>query len=78
MKLTIQEVHSYYNLVKNGEAEELKFPGIDNSPGGSFIIPRLDENDDVYFYDTLSKSKVYPGLDTIKKIYIALAKSQKA
>ena len=76
MKLTIQEVHSYYNLVKEGKAEELVLPGIDNSPGGSFIIPRLDENDEVYFYDTLSKTKITPGLDLVKKIYIALAKNQ--
>lgn len=76
MKLTIQDVHSYYNLVKDGKAEELVFPGVDNTPGGSFIIPRLDENDEVYFYDTLSKTKIVPGLDIIKKIYIGLAKSQ--
>jgi hypothetical protein len=78
MELTIQQVHSYYNLVNNGEAEELIFPGIDNTPGGSLIIPKLDENDQVYFYDMISKTKIYPGLDTIKKIYIALAKRKKS
>lgn len=77
VELTIQQVHSYYDLVKNGEAEELIFAGIDYTPGGSLIIPKLDDNDQVYFYDMLSKTKIYPGLETIKKIHISLAKIKK-
>ena len=74
MELTIQQVHSYYDLVKNGEAPNLYFPAIDNSVGGSFIIPRLDENDKVYFYDVISKTKIYPGLDVTEKIQMYVAK----
>jgi len=77
VELTIQQVHSYYDLVKNGEAEELIFAGIDYTPGGSLIIPKLDDNDQVYFYDMLSKTKIYPGLETIKKINVAVAKMEK-
>jgi len=74
MTLTIQEVHSYYNLVNSGDAPVLEFPGIDNTPGGSFILPSLDDNDQVYFYDSISKAKIYPGLDTIEKIKKCIAK----
>ena len=74
MDLTIQQVHTYYNLVNSGKAPQLEFSGVDTSPGGSFIIPQLDENDKVYFYDTLSKTKIYPGENTIKKIQDTIAK----
>lgn len=76
MELTIREVHTYYDLVNSGEAEEIIFPGIDNTPGGSFILPKLDDEDQVYFYDTISKTKIYPGLDTIEKIKRCVAKKK--
>ncbi len=74
MDLTIQQVHTYYNLVNSGKAPALEFPGIDNSPGGSFIITNLDENDKVYFFDAISKTKIYPGENTIKNIQDTIAK----
>lgn len=76
MNLTIQEVHTYYSLVNSGEAEELQFAGIDNTPGGSFILPNIDDDDQVYFYDSISKTKIYPGLETIKKIKTCIAKKK--
>jgi len=76
MDLTIREVHTYYSLVNSGEAEELIFPGVDNTPGGSFILPKLDDEDKVYFYDSISKTKIYPGLDTIEKIKKCIAKKK--
>ena len=65
MELTIQEVHTYNNLVKSGEADPLTLPGCD---GSELVIPRLDENDHVYFYDLSSGTTVYPGINTIEKI----------
>ena len=73
MNLTIQEVHTYYSLVNSGEVEKIIFPGIDNNPGGSFVLPKLDDEDKVYFYDSISKTKIYPGLDTIEKIKKCIA-----
>jgi len=76
MDLTIREVHTYYSLVNSGEAEELMLPGVDNTPGGSFVLPKLDGEDKVYFYDSISKTKIYPGLDTIEKIKTCIAKKK--
>ena len=76
MDLTIQQVHTYYNLVNSGKAPALDLPGIDNSPGGSFIMPQLDENDKVCFYDAISKTKIYPGQNTIDKIQEVVAKGK--
>lgn len=76
MNLTIQEVHTYYSLVNSGEAEKLEFPGIDNTIGGSFILPKLDDEDKVYFYDSISKTKIYPGLETVEKIKKSIAKKK--
>lgn len=74
MELTIQEVHSYNNLVKKGEADPLDLPGCDTSEFGGLVIPRLDENDRVYFYDLSSGTVVYPGINTIEKIKKAIDK----
>lgn len=74
MTLTIQEAHTYYNMVNSGDAPKLEFPGVDNTPGGSFILPAIDKNDQVYFFDAISKAKIYPGLDMIKKIKDCIAK----
>ena len=68
MELTMQEVHSYNDLVKQGKAEPLEFVGCDTSEFGGLVIPRLDENDRVYFYDLASDVHVYPGINTIEKI----------
>lgn len=65
MELSIQEVHFYNNLVNQGEAEELTFHGVDD---GNVIIPRLDDQDRVYFLDLGSRVKIYPGENLIEKI----------
>lgn len=69
MNLSIQEVHSYNNLVKAGKAEPLVFTGVDKD---AIVIPKLDEDDKVYFLDLDSRAKVYPGLNTIEKIKKAI------
>ncbi|MDA0900218.1 MAG: hypothetical protein O3B35_04230 [Proteobacteria bacterium] len=71
MELTMQEVHTYNNLVNSGEAEPINLPGCD---GSELVIPRLDENDQVYFYDLSSGTTVYPGINTIEKIKKAIDK----
>lgn len=68
MKITIQEVHTYNDLVNKGKAEALNLPGCDTSEFGGLVIPRLDENDEVYFHDLASGVNVYPGINTIEKI----------
>lgn len=65
MELTIQEVHSYNNLVKAGKAEPLRLTGVDYD---AIVIPKLDENDQVYFFDLDSRVKIYPGINIIEKI----------
>ena len=74
MELTIQEVHTYNNLVNEGKAEPLNLPGCDTSEFGGLVIPRLDENDRVYFYDLASDVHVYPGINTVEKIRKAIDK----
>jgi hypothetical protein len=69
MELTIQEVHSYNNLVNEGKEEKLKLSGVDDD---SIVIPRLDELDRVYFYDLSSKARIYPGRNVIEKIKKAI------
>lgn len=73
MDLTIQEVHSYNNLVKAGKAVPLVLTGVDPD---AIVIPKLDEDDKVFFFDLDSRVKVYPGINTIEKIKNAIA-SQK-
>ena len=65
MELTIQEVHTYNNLVTEGRAEKIPLTGVDDD---AIVIPKLDEFDKVYFYDLSSKSKIYPGINIIEKI----------
>lgn len=65
MDLTIQEVHTYNNLVTEGKAERIPLTGVDDD---AIVIPKLDEFDKVYFYDLSSKSKIYPGINIIEKI----------
>ena len=72
MELTIQEVHYYNDLVKEGIEEPLDLPGCDTSEFGGLVIPRLDEDDRVYFYDLASGVSVYPGINTIEKIKKAI------
>lgn len=69
MDLSIQEVHTYNDLVKAGKADELDIVGVDDAP---IIVTRLDDNDQVYFYDIVSKVKVYPGINMIEKIKKAI------
>jgi hypothetical protein len=75
MKLTVQEVNTYNNLVKAGKAEPLVLPALSEE---AIIVTRVDENDEVYFYDLLENINVYPGKNTIKKIKNALALLDKA
>lgn len=65
MQLTIQEVHTYNNLVNSGKAEPLKFPTVDSS---TLLFTSVDENDNVFFYNNQEGIKIYPGLDTVQKI----------
>jgi hypothetical protein len=74
MELTIQEVHTYNDLINKGEAEPLDLPGCDTSEFGGLVIPRLDEDDRVYFHDLASGVNVYPGINTIEKIKKAIDK----
>lgn len=65
MKLTMQDVHTYNNLVKEGKAEPL----------GDFdqiIIPRLVDNDEVVLYDISSGTVIRPGLNLTEKIKKAI------
>ena len=74
MNITIQEVHTYNNLVKAGVEEPLELPGCDTSEFGGLVMPRLDEDDRVYFYDLASGVSVYPGINTVEKIKKAIDK----
>ena len=76
MDITIQEVNTYYNMVKNGEAPNLYFPGIDNREGGSLIIPKVDYNDNVYLFDVVSQTKITLGIDVIEKIRFYIEKKR--
>lgn len=77
MKLTIQEVHSYNNLVKEGKEKELYFRGLDQSENSKLVVPKIDESSTVYFYDISSGTKIYPGIETIKLIKDAVDKALK-
>jgi hypothetical protein len=70
MKLTVKEVHTYNNLVKEGRVEALSLPGVSDD---AIVITKVDENDEVYFYDLLENVTIYPGKNTIKKIKDILA-----
>lgn len=74
MELTIQEVHSYNNLVKAGKVEPLRLTGVDYD---AILIPKLDENDQVYFFDLDSRMKIYPGINIIEKIKKAIDNQKK-
>ena len=78
MELTIQEAHTYNNLVKEGKEKELYFRGLDQSENSKLVVPKLDENSTVYFYDIVSSTKIYPGIETIKLIKDAVDKALKA
>lgn len=68
MKLTIQEVHYYDDLVKIGKALKINCP-IDET---DIVISKLDEEDKVFFYCISCKTSFYPGLNTIEKIKYAI------
>ena len=75
MELTLKDVHTYSFLVKEGRAEELYLPGMDESENSKLVVPKIDGDSKVYFYDISSKTKVYPGVDMIKKIKDAVDKA---
>jgi hypothetical protein len=70
MKLTVKEVHTYNDLVKEGKADPLSLPALSD---GAIVITKVDENDEVYFYDLVENINIYPGKNTIKKIKNTLA-----
>ena len=76
MELTIQEVHTYNNLVKEGKVEPLKFAGLGASQFDSILLPNLDEDGKVYLYDVSEQIKIYPGISTIEKIKEAIDKNK--
>ena len=78
MELTIQEAHTYNNLVKEGKEKELYFRGLDQSENSKLVVPKIDEDFKVYFYDIVSSTKIYPGIETIKLIKDAVDKALKA
>ncbi len=75
MKLTVQEVHTYNNLVNEGKAEVLSLPAVSDD---AILVTKVDENDEVYFYDLVENINIYPGKKTIQKIKNTLALLDKA
>lgn len=69
MELSIQEVHSYLDLVNEGKAERINCPFYETD----IVITKLDENDKVYFYCMSCKTSYYPGINTIQRIKKYLA-----
>jgi hypothetical protein len=72
MELTIQEVHTYNNLVNEGKVEPLKFAGMGESEFDSVLLPALDQDGKVYLHDVSDQIKIYPGINTIEKIKKAI------
>jgi hypothetical protein len=70
MKLTVKEVHTYNDLVKEGKADPLSLPALSED---AIVITKVDENDEVYFYDLVENINIYPGKKTIEKIKNTLA-----
>ena len=64
MEISIQEVHSYLNLVNEGRAEKIICP-LDKEEN---IITKIDENDNVCFYCLSCNTNFYLGINTIQKI----------
>jgi hypothetical protein len=62
-------------LVKEGRADPLSLPALSDD---AILITKVDENDEVYFYDLVENVNIYPGKSTIKKIKNALALLDKA
>lgn len=64
MEISIQEVHSYMNLVNEGRAEKIICP-LDKESNN---IAKIDNKDKVYFYCLSCKSNFYLGINTIQTI----------
>lgn len=62
MKLTMQDVHTYNNLVKEGKAEPL----------GDIVVPRLTDDEEVILYDLSNGTVTRPGINLIEKILNAI------
>lgn len=69
MEISIQEVHSYLNLVNEGRADKINCPLNETD----IIITKLDDNDKVYFQCLSCKTTFYPGINLIQKIKKYLA-----
>ena len=61
MEITIQDIHTYNNLVKVGKATPLGNPE-------QIIIPKLLDDDTVVLYDISSGDIIYPGVNLKEKI----------
>lgn len=75
MKLTAQEIHTYNDLVKKGLVDPLSLPGASDD---AILITKIDDYDQVYFFDLVENINIYPGRNTIEKIKNALAMLDKA
>jgi len=64
MDITIQDVHTYLNMVRAGTADPIVLSNSDST----LIIPALDKDEKVYFRDLSEGINIYPSLDTIKII----------
>ena len=64
MEISIQEVHSYLNLVNEGRAEKIICP-LDKESNN---IVKIDGHEKVYFYCLSCKSNFYLGISSIQKV----------
>jgi hypothetical protein len=65
MKITIQDIHTYNNLVKVGKATPLGNPD-------QILIPKLLDDDEVVLYDISSGDTIRPGINLQQKILKAI------
>lgn len=73
MELTIQEVHTYNDLVNEGKITPISFA---TAGRDSILLPAIDQDGKVYLEDSSEGMKIYPGLSTIEKIKEAIDKAQ--
>lgn len=69
MEISIQEVHSYLNLVNEGRAEKINCPLNETDT----VISKIDESNKVFFYCISCNTKFYLGINKIQKIKKYLA-----
>jgi hypothetical protein len=69
MEISIQEIHSYLNLVNEGKAEKINCPLNETD----IVISKIDENNKVFFQCISCNTKFYLGINKIQKIKKYLA-----